>query len=71
VVGKVPRSAQPPVAASWPASSGKPARFTGHLILTQTPSGAGQALDPRHFLKQHDEIRIEIEKLGVIRHKVG
>jgi 2-keto-4-pentenoate hydratase/2-oxohepta-3-ene-1,7-dioic acid hydratase in catechol pathway len=43
----------------------------GDLILTGTPSGVGQGLDPPQFLESGDEIRIEIEKLGVIRHKVG
>ncbi|MBV9336628.1 MAG: fumarylacetoacetate hydrolase family protein [Solirubrobacterales bacterium] len=43
----------------------------GDLILTGTPSGVGMALDPPRFLKSGDEIRIEIERLGVIQHQVG
>jgi 2-keto-4-pentenoate hydratase/2-oxohepta-3-ene-1,7-dioic acid hydratase in catechol pathway len=42
----------------------------GDLILTGTPSGVGQAMDPRQFLADGDEIRIEIERLGVIEHAV-
>ena len=43
----------------------------GDLILTGTPNGVGMALDPPQFLKSGDEIRIEIDRLGVIQHKVG
>ena len=43
----------------------------GDLILTGTPSGVGMALDPPRFLKSGDEVRIEIDQLGVIQHKVG
>jgi 2-keto-4-pentenoate hydratase/2-oxohepta-3-ene-1,7-dioic acid hydratase in catechol pathway len=42
----------------------------GDLILTGTPSGVGQAMDPRRFLEPGDTIRIEIESLGVIEHTV-
>jgi acylpyruvate hydrolase len=42
----------------------------GDLILTGTPSGVGQAMDPPQFLADGDEIRIEIEGLGVIEHRV-
>ena len=43
----------------------------GDLILTGTPSGVGQALDPPQFLQPGDVVRIEIEGLGVIEHEVG
>ncbi len=43
----------------------------GDLILTGTPSGVGVGLDPPQFLHSGDEIRIEIERLGVIQHIVG
>jgi 2-keto-4-pentenoate hydratase/2-oxohepta-3-ene-1,7-dioic acid hydratase in catechol pathway len=43
----------------------------GDLILTGTPSGVGQGLDPPQFLQSGDVIRIEIERLGVIEHAVG
>jgi acylpyruvate hydrolase len=43
----------------------------GDLILTGTPSGVGQGLNPPRFLDSGDVIRIEIERLGVIEHEVG
>ncbi len=43
----------------------------GDLILTGTPSGVGQALDPPRFLQSGDTVKIEIEGLGVIQHTVG
>jgi 2-keto-4-pentenoate hydratase/2-oxohepta-3-ene-1,7-dioic acid hydratase in catechol pathway len=42
----------------------------GDLILTGTPSGVGQAMDPPQFLAEGDTVRIEIERLGVIEHRV-
>ncbi len=42
----------------------------GDLILTGTPSGVGSAIDPPRFLQSGDTVRIEIETLGVIEHKV-
>jgi 2-keto-4-pentenoate hydratase/2-oxohepta-3-ene-1,7-dioic acid hydratase in catechol pathway len=43
----------------------------GDLILTGTPSGVGGGFDPPRFLTSGDVIRIEIERLGVIEHRVG
>lgn len=43
----------------------------GDLILTGTPNGVGQALDPPQFLASGDVVRIEIERLGAIEHPVG
>jgi len=43
----------------------------GDLILTGTPSGVGQYLDPPQFLASGDIVRIEIEGLGVIEHAVA
>jgi 2-keto-4-pentenoate hydratase/2-oxohepta-3-ene-1,7-dioic acid hydratase in catechol pathway len=43
----------------------------GDLILTGTPNGVGMALDPPRFLQSGDAVRIEIERLGVIDHRVG
>jgi 2-keto-4-pentenoate hydratase/2-oxohepta-3-ene-1,7-dioic acid hydratase in catechol pathway len=43
----------------------------GDLILTGTPSGVGQALDPPQFLAGGDRIRIEIEALGAIEHAIA
>jgi acylpyruvate hydrolase len=43
----------------------------GDLILTGTPSGVGMAFDPPRYLSSGDLIRIEIERLGTIEHRVG
>jgi acylpyruvate hydrolase len=43
----------------------------GDLILTGTPSGVGQGLDPPRFLSSGDVVRIEIDELGVIEHPIG
>jgi 2-keto-4-pentenoate hydratase/2-oxohepta-3-ene-1,7-dioic acid hydratase in catechol pathway len=43
----------------------------GDLILTGTPSGVGMALDPPRFLAPGDTVRIEIEALGVIEHRIA
>jgi 2-keto-4-pentenoate hydratase/2-oxohepta-3-ene-1,7-dioic acid hydratase in catechol pathway len=43
----------------------------GDLILTGTPSGVGQGLDPPHFLGSGDVVRIEIERLGAIEHSIA
>ena len=43
----------------------------GDLILTGTPSGVGMAFDPPRFLGSGDLIRIEIERLGAIEHRVA
>jgi acylpyruvate hydrolase len=43
----------------------------GDLILTGTPNGVGQAMDPPQYLKSGDLIRIEIERLGSIEHRVA
>jgi acylpyruvate hydrolase len=40
------------------------------LILTGTPNGVGAAMDPPAWLRSDDTIRIEIESLGEIEHKV-
>jgi 2-keto-4-pentenoate hydratase/2-oxohepta-3-ene-1,7-dioic acid hydratase in catechol pathway len=42
----------------------------GDLILTGTPSGVGMALDPPRFLQPGDVVRIEIESLGAIEHRI-
>jgi len=42
----------------------------GDLILTGTPSGVGMAMDPPVWLKSNDTIRIAIESLGEIEHRV-
>ncbi len=43
----------------------------GDLILTGTPAGVGQGMDPPHFLRSGDVIRIEVEGLGAIQHPVA
>src|SRR5215210_7069323 len=42
----------------------------GDLILTGTPSGVGMALDPPRFLEPGDTVRVEIERLGAIEHRI-
>jgi 5-carboxymethyl-2-hydroxymuconate isomerase len=42
----------------------------GDLILTGTPQGVGQAMDPPRFLEAGDVVRCEIEGLGAIEHAV-
>ncbi len=42
----------------------------GDLILTGTPNGVGAAMDPPQWLQTDDTIRIEVESLGVIEHRV-
>jgi acylpyruvate hydrolase len=43
----------------------------GDLILTGTPSGVGMGLDPPRFLSSGDVVRIEIERLGAIEHRIA
>ncbi len=43
----------------------------GDLILTGTPSGVGMGFDPPRFLSSGDVVRIEIERLGAIEHRVA
>lgn len=42
----------------------------GDLLLTGTPEGVGFAMDPPQFLADGDEVRIEVEGLGWIEHRV-
>ncbi len=39
----------------------------GDIILTGTPAGVGFARDPKVFMKNNDEIIIEIEKIGTLK----
>jgi acylpyruvate hydrolase len=43
----------------------------GDLILTGTPSGVGFALDPPRWLQPGSVVRIEIERLGAIEHRIA
>jgi 2-keto-4-pentenoate hydratase/2-oxohepta-3-ene-1,7-dioic acid hydratase in catechol pathway len=42
----------------------------GAIVLTGTPDGVGAAMQPPRFLQPGDQIRIEIEDLGVLEHDV-
>jgi 2-keto-4-pentenoate hydratase/2-oxohepta-3-ene-1,7-dioic acid hydratase in catechol pathway len=42
----------------------------GDIILTGTPQGVGEAMDPPTFLQPGDVVRIEVEGLGVLEHPV-
>jgi 2-keto-4-pentenoate hydratase/2-oxohepta-3-ene-1,7-dioic acid hydratase in catechol pathway len=42
----------------------------GDLILTGTPQGVGQAMDPPRFLAPGDVVRCEVEGLGAIEHAI-
>jgi 2-keto-4-pentenoate hydratase/2-oxohepta-3-ene-1,7-dioic acid hydratase in catechol pathway len=43
----------------------------GDVIATGTPSGVGFARKPPEFLKPGDVVEVEIEKIGVLRNRVG
>jgi 2-keto-4-pentenoate hydratase/2-oxohepta-3-ene-1,7-dioic acid hydratase in catechol pathway len=43
----------------------------GCVILTGTPSGVGAARKPPLWMKPGDEVRVEIDGIGVLRNPVG
>ena len=43
----------------------------GDLILTGTPSGVGQSMDPPRFLGDGDVVRCEIDGLGALEHTIS
>jgi len=43
----------------------------GDLILTGTPGGVGQGMQPPRYLQSGDAIKIEIDRLGSIEHSVA
>lgn len=43
----------------------------GDLILTGTPAGVGQGMDPPRYLQSGDVVRVEVETLGAIEHRVA
>jgi acylpyruvate hydrolase len=43
----------------------------GDIILSGTPEGVGQAMDPPQFLASGDVVRIEVESLGVLEHTIA
>ena len=42
----------------------------GDIILTGTPEGVGQSMDPPQFLAAGDVVRLEVESLGAIEHTI-
>ncbi len=44
--------------------------LAGTYILTGTPSGVGAARKPPVFLKDGDEVEVEIERVGILRNTV-
>ncbi len=42
----------------------------GDIILTGTPQGVGEAMDPPRFLRTGDVVRVEVERLGAIEHAI-
>lgn len=42
----------------------------GDIIATGTPAGVGFAMKPRHFLKDGDVVRIEIQGIGILENTV-
>ncbi len=43
----------------------------GDIILTGTPEGVGQSMDPPRFLAAGDVVRCEVEGLGAIEHTIA
>ena len=43
----------------------------GDLIATGTPSGVGHARTPQVWMKEGDEIVVEVERLGRISARIG
>jgi 2-keto-4-pentenoate hydratase/2-oxohepta-3-ene-1,7-dioic acid hydratase in catechol pathway len=42
----------------------------GAIILTGTPSGVGEALEPPKYLQPGDTVRVEVEGLGALEHPI-
>lgn len=42
----------------------------GTVILTGTPSGVGMAREPQVWLRDGDEVEVEIEGIGILRNRV-
>ncbi|ADE54475.1 fumarylacetoacetate hydrolase family protein [Coraliomargarita akajimensis] len=51
--------------------SGSTTLLPGTVILTGTPPGVGMAAEPQRFLKQGDDICIEITGIGMLRNPVS
>lgn len=43
----------------------------GDIIATGTPSGVGFARKPPEFMKPGDVVEVEIEKIGMLKNRVG
>src|SRR4051812_20486114 len=43
----------------------------GDVILTGTPAGVGIGMNPMQFLQSGDVVRIEIDRLGAIEHRIA
>ncbi len=43
----------------------------GDVILTGTPDGVGKAFDPPRYLQSGDVVRVEIERVGAIEHRIA
>ena len=50
--------------------SGSTTLLPGTLILTGTPTGVGEARNPKRFLVPGDEVTVEIEGLGILTNPV-
>ena len=50
--------------------SGSTTLLPGTLILTGTPSGVGEARNPKRYLVPGDEVTVEIEGLGILTNPV-
>jgi 2-keto-4-pentenoate hydratase/2-oxohepta-3-ene-1,7-dioic acid hydratase in catechol pathway len=50
--------------------SGSTTLLPGTLILTGTPSGVGEARDPKRFLVPGDEVTVEIDGVGILTNPV-
>lgn len=50
--------------------SGSTTLLPGTLILTGTPSGVGDARDPRRYLVPGDEVTVEIDGIGILTNPV-
>ena len=44
---------------------------SGDIIVTGTPSGVGVSRKPPLFMKPHDVVEVEIEKIGVLRNPIA
>ena len=50
--------------------SGSTTLLPGTLILTGTPSGVGEARDPKRYLVPGDEVTVEIDGVGILTNPV-